>query len=268
MNVAKRQRASAPALGTGTTGWTPDAARTTSASATPKSELLAVAGLTIAVRWSDRRRTVGLTVERDGQLVVSAPKGCSTEVLEDFVREKRFWLFTKLTEKEVLREELRPRHFVGGEGFPYLGRSYRLRLVEELDVPLKLVHGRFVLRRQDADEGRAVLVAWYTARAKRWLDERVARFTARIGKEPSSIAVRDLGFRWGSCGRSGQLSFHWAAILLPPALIDYVIVHELAHLVEPKHTPKFWSTVERAMPDYAARRARLAELGHGCASLL
>ena len=268
MSVAKRQPVSAPALDTRSSGRMARTAAATVGRTVPVSETLVVDDLTLAVRWSDRRQTVGLTVERDGHLVISAPVGCSSDVLEGFEREKRFWLFTKLSEKEVLREEIQPRQFVGGEGFPYLGRSYRLRLVDELDVPLKLMHGRFVLRRRDADDGRSVLVAWYTARAKRWLDERVGRFTARLGQEPSSIAVRDLGFRWGSCGRSGQLSFHWAAILLPPALIDYVIVHELAHLVEAKHTPRFWRTVERAMPDYEARRARLAELGHGCASLL
>lgn len=229
---------------------------------------LTVDDLQFAVRWSDQRRTLGLTIERDGRLVVSAPIGCSSAVLESFVREKRFWLFTKLSEKQALREEIRPREFVGGEGFPYLGRSYRLRLVEDLDVPVKLEHGRFLLRSRDAVDGRAVLVKWYSARAKRWLEERITRFTPRVGKQPSSLGVRDLGFRWGSCGRDGQLSFHWATILLPPALIDYVIVHELAHLLEAKHTPRFWSAVERAMTDYEARRTRLAELGHAYASLL
>ncbi len=228
---------------------------------------LTVDDLRLAVRWSGQRRTLGLTVERDGQLIVSAPIGCSAAVLESFVREKRFWLFTKLAEKQALREGVRPREFVGGEGFPYLGRSYRLRVVEHLDVPVKLEHGRFLLRRGDTVDGRAVLVRWYSAKAKRWLDQRVQRFTTRVGKHPSSLSVRDLGFRWGSCGRDGQLSFHWATILLAPALIDYVIVHELAHLLEAKHTPRFWSAVERAMPDYGVRRGRLAAQGHSYTSL-
>jgi len=228
---------------------------------------LTVDDLQFEVRWSDQRRTVGLTVDREGELVISAPTGCDTEVLETFVREKRFWLYTKLAEKEALKEEVRPRQFVGGEGFPYLGRSYRLRLVDEQDVPLKLEHGRFVLRRNEAADGRGTFIRWYTARAKPWLDRRMTRFIPHVGAAPTGVEVRDLGFRWGSCGRNRHVSFHWATILLPPAVIDYVIVHELVHLLEQNHTPEFWLAVERVMPDFEARRQRIAELGHACAAL-
>jgi predicted metal-dependent hydrolase len=222
---------------------------------------LTVDDLQFVVRWSDQRRTVGLTVDREGELVISAPTGCDTGVLEAFVREKRFWLYTKLAEKEALKEEVRPRQFVGGEGFPYLGRSYRLQLVDDQDVPLKLEHGRFHLCRNAATNGRSVFIHWFTERGKQWLERRVIRFVPRCGAAPDCIVVRDLGFRWGSCGRNRNVSFHWATILLPPAVIDYVIVHELAHLLEPDHSPKFWLAVERSMPDYEARRQRLTELG-------
>ena len=228
---------------------------------------LTVDDLQFEVRWSDQRRTVGLTVDREGELVISAPTGCGTDVLETFVREKRFWLYTKLAGKEALKEEVRPRQFVGGEGFPYLGRSYRLRVVDEQDAPLKLEHGRFHLRRDEATDGRRAFIRWYTARGKPWLDRRVTRFVPRVGAAPARVEVRDLGFRWGSCGRNRSVCFHWATILLPPAVIDYVIVHELVHLLEPNHTPEFWLAVERAMPDFEARRRRIAELGHACAAL-
>jgi predicted metal-dependent hydrolase len=140
---------------------------------------LTVDDLQFEVRWSDQRRTVGLTVDREGELVISASTGCDAGVLETFVREKRFWLYTKLAEKEALKEEVRPRQFVGGEGFPYLGRSYRLRLVDEQDVPLKLEHGRFHLRRNEASDGRRAFIRWYTARGKPRLDRRVTRFVPR-----------------------------------------------------------------------------------------
>lgn len=222
---------------------------------------IAVDDLQFEVRWSDQRRTVGLTVDREGELVISAPTGCGTDVLETFVREKRFWLYSKLAEKEALKDEVRPRQFVGGEGFPYLGRSYRLQLVDEQDVPLKLEHGRFHLRRAESADGRRVFIRWYAARGKLWLDRRVARFVPRVGAAPASVEVRDLGFRWGSCARNRSVSFHWAMILLPPAIIDYVIVHELVHLRELNHTTKFWSAVERVLGDYRERRDRLRSLG-------
>ena len=82
-----------------------------------------------------------------------------------------------------------------------------------------------------------------------------------MGVAPTGLEIRDLGHRWGSCAKSAKLNFHWATILLPASIVEYVVVHELAHLAEPNHTPEFWLRVERTMPDYAQRRQWLAEHG-------
>ena len=84
---------------------------------------------------------------------------------------------------------------------------------------------------------------------------------SRMGVKPTEIRVQDLGFRWGSCGKSGSVNFHWATLLFPPPVIDYVIVHELAHLVEPDHSKKFWNLVAKTLPEYEQRKAWLAERG-------
>ena len=76
------------------------------------------------------------------------------------------------------------------------------------------------------------------------------------------VTAQDLGFRWGSCGKGGRLNFHWQSVLLPPRIIDYIVVHELVHMREPHHTPEFWRAVERVMPDWEPRRRWLAERGH------
>lgn len=222
-------------------------------------ETLTVGDLEFELRRSSRRRTVQVTVDRGGELVLSAPNECSLATMEDFVREKRFWIYTKLAEKETLRPTTAAKQFVSGEGFPYLGRNYRLLLVKNQDVPVKLERGRFKMRRTDAAEGRDHMVAWYQAHAAPWLTKRVEHLRGRVGVEPSGVVVQDLGYRWGSCGKGGKLYFHWRSILLPPAIVDYVVVHELVHLHEPHHTPEFWSRVERAMPDFAQRKQWLAE---------
>jgi predicted metal-dependent hydrolase len=200
-------------------------------------------------------------VDRGGELVLSAPPGVADEELSDFVREKRFWLYTKIAEKEAHQQPIGDKEFVSGEGFSYLGRSYRLLLVRKQDVPLKLVGGRFRLLRSEASEGRTRFVRWYTERGRVWLPRRVEGWAIRMGVEPAGVEVRDLGFRWGSCGKAGIVNLHWAAMLLPPSVVDYVIVHELAHLVEPKHTPDFWLRVVRALPEYEQRKSWLAEHG-------
>jgi predicted metal-dependent hydrolase len=227
------------------------------------TELLVVDELEFEVRRSTRRKTVELTVDRGGELRITAPIQADPKRLTRFVRENRFWLYTKIAEKEARQQPVGSKEFVSGEGFPYLGRSYRLLLVDRQDVPLKLVAGRFALRRELAARGREEFVRWYSDRALTWLKRRVPAWAQRMDAEPSRVEVRDLGFRWGSCGKTGSLNFHWAAILLPAGIVDYVIVHELAHLIEPNHTPEFWRRVERAMPDYEARRQWLAERGGG-----
>lgn len=224
-------------------------------------EMLRVDDLLLSVRRSARRKTMQITVERDGQLIVSGPPDVSDVQLQAFVQEKRFWIYTKLAEKDRLQRAVPHKEFVGGEGFLYLGRSHRLKLLPEQGAPLKLVSGRFCLRQDALTTAREHFIRWYSERARAWLTAKVADYQIRMEVQPAGVKVQDLGYRWGSCGKGNWLYFHWKAILLPARIAEYVVVHELAHLHEPHHTPNFWLRVERAMPDYEQRKAWLAEHG-------
>lgn len=222
---------------------------------------LVVDDLSLALIRSARRKTMEITVERNGQLSISAPDGVHLDKLRQFVREKRFWIYSKLAEKERLRRRMPRKEFVDGEGFLFLGRNYRLKLVVKQALPLMLLNGRFVLRRDCVREARKHFVNWYGNRAKRWIGERVESYTGRMAVTPSSVRVQDLSYRWGSCGKVDTFFFHWKTILLPPRIAEYVVIHELAHLHEAHHTPAFWLTVERAMPEFMQRKVWLAEHG-------
>lgn len=219
--------------------------------------------LEFELRRSNRRKTVGITVDRQGELVVSAPTSCPVELIRGFVEEKRLWIYTKLAEKEMLLPPRSRKEFVTGEGFPYLGRNYRLKLVdaERGQPPLRLYQGRFLLDRQRKDDWKKRFILWYADHAVPWLEHRLNLLKDRVGVISSGVKVRDLGSRWASCNAAGILNFHWRTILLPARIIEYVIVHELVHLAEPHHSPEFWRRVERAMPDFAARKKWLAENG-------
>ncbi|SCU73993.1 conserved hypothetical protein [Cupriavidus necator] len=217
--------------------------------------------LQFTVRRSARRKTMQVTVERTGELVLCAPPDVGEARLREFVVEKRFWIYTKLADKDRLQRPVLRKEFVGGEGFLYLGRSYRLKLVDEQDVPLKLLNGRFALCRDALPRAREHFIRWYSERAKTWLVGRAAEYQSRMEVQPAGIKVQDLGYRWGSCGKADWLYFHWKSILLPPRIAEYILVHEIAHLHERHHTPAFWRRVERAMPDFAQRKAWLAEHG-------
>ncbi|HZL64416.1 MAG TPA: SprT family zinc-dependent metalloprotease [Thermoleophilia bacterium] len=229
-------------------------------------DTLTIDDLTFAVRWSRRRRTIGLTVGRDGALRVLAPAGVPARKLESVVRAKLPWVRRKLAEFEALGPPPASRRFVDGERLPYLGRSYALALVDRprgAGAPFALRRGRFELVRGLDGEARAAAVAWYTARAQALIGARVRHYVPLVGASPNAVVVRDLGKRrWGVCdSRTRTVSFHWELVLLSPGLIDYVVVHELAHLHEPNHGRGFWRRVQQVMPDWRAHRARLAARG-------
>lgn len=222
---------------------------------------LQVDDLTIAVRESAQRRTLQLTVERDQSLVLTTPPDTNPQRLEAFVRRKQPWIYKKLAEKALMQKQIRIKRYVQGEGFLYLGRHYRLNLVEDQETPLKWLNGRLHLRQDARPEARRHFVHWYSERGKQWLWQRVNIFSARLEVKPAGIKVQDLGYRWGSCGKGETLYFHWKTILLPARIAEYVVVHELVHLHEPNHSEEFWLRLERAMPDYETRKLWLAEHG-------
>lgn len=230
-------------------------------------ESLTVSDLVFEVRRSPRRHTIGITVDRDGELIVHAPEECEPEQLERAAHMKQFWVYTKLASKALLAWPPRTPEYAPGEGFAYLGRWYRLRYVDAIaesgydDQPLRLFHGRFHLRRDAIAMADEHFRTWYTIHAQRWLKTSIEEWGARVGVEPRGTVIRDLGYRWASCGHSGVLHFHWRTIQLPSRIVEYVVAHELVHLQEPKHGPLFWRQLERAMPDYQQRKSWLADHG-------
>jgi predicted metal-dependent hydrolase len=222
---------------------------------------LVVNDLRFEVRRSERRRALEITVDRGGELILSAPPQVSDSVLRDFVRRKRMWVYRQLARKDALIRQTPRKVFTDGEGFAYLGRNYRLRLVADSSVAIKLQGGRFVMPKELAPNGCEHLVRWYCERAKPWLAGKVDDYAARMEVAPTGVRVQDLGYRWGSCGKGAVVYFHWKTILLPARIAEYVVVHELAHLHDAHHTPAFWRRVERAMPDYENRQDWLARRG-------
>ncbi|MFP5302393.1 SprT family zinc-dependent metalloprotease [Cobetia sp. SIMBA_158] len=224
---------------------------------------LTIEDLSFEVRESSRRKTLAITVERDGELVIAAPTGTDTELVREFVGEKRLWIYQKLSQKAEKRRCLPQKEYVNGEGFLYLGRSYRLKRVPPAasSAPLKLAAGRFLLREDALPDAREHFIHWYTSRAQDWLTRKVEEHAQRMGVSPAGVKVQDLGYRWGSCGKGNRVYFHWKTILLPRHIAEYVVVHELVHLYEPHHTPAFWRRLERAMPDYEQRKSWLARHG-------
>jgi predicted metal-dependent hydrolase len=189
---------------------------------------MAIGGLDFAVRESEARRTVGITADRDGSLVLHAPAGSDPGKLAAWAWSKRGWVLRKLAEKHLLLPASPAKDFVTGEGFDYLGRHYRLQLTDDpAGTDVKLERGRLRMPRTTADagEGKAGMVRWYRRCALAWLPPRISPWAQRMGLQPGGVDVRDLGYRWGSLSKDNHLNIHWAAMQLPVSLLDCVIVH-------------------------------------------
>lgn len=212
-----------------------------------------------------RRSTADIVIERDGQVVVRAPEWADDDCVAHIVDSKAYWIHRTLAEWRELNVSRVVREFKNGEGFPYLGRSYRLQLVDNPKQPLQLKDGQFKLGRSLAeDDGKAAqeaFRAFYTARGIGRLRERVLYFAPKAGVQPTDVEVCELGHRWASCSPRGKVAFHWKCMMAPQTIIDYIVVHELCHLHHRDHTSAFWNEVDKIMPDFVERKAWLAKNG-------
>ena len=212
--------------------------------------------LEIEYRFSPRRRSIGLMVTAQGKLVVSAPPGTSRTNMEMALKRHRAWIEAKVAERREAWGRLKK-----GTAF-FLGQAYRLHAAPGRGEAVEL--GSHEIRVRPTPPGSRLwpaLEAWYRRQAEVFLKERVRHYGVEMGLAARSLELRAWRRRWGECHPDGKLRFNWRLILLPPEIIDYVVVHELAHLIVPGHNPRFWGVVAAIVPDYAARRRWLNRYG-------
>ena len=198
-------------------------------------------------------------MDRTAELVVHAPESASLAELERWTRKKLLWVHQKLALKQELAPKTHEPEYVSGESFQYLGRGYQLRLVDKQTAPLEFDGRRFNLRKDARPVAGEHFRRWYIQTGSPWITKRTTLLVRKAGAEPSRIEVRDLGFRWGSCGSRGAVLLNWRLLQLPVRLADYVICHELVHLREPHHGPSFWALLESVQPDWRERQQELAQ---------
>lgn len=223
------------------------------------AETLSVCDLLFEVQRSSRRKTLELTVDRSGELKLYAPEATPREHLEKWVKSRLLWVYQKLAIKEASLPIPRPAGYVSGDAVYYLGRSYRVRFVADQEVAVHCRAGWLELRLSDKADAETRIKEWFQVTGGHWIKERVRLLSDRYGLLPSTVEILDLGNRWGSCSAAGRLNFNWRLLQFPIRLIDYVITHELVHLVEPYHNDDYWRRLEGLLPDYADRKARLLE---------
>lgn len=214
------------------------------------------------------RNTTDIVIERDGQVVVRPPKAMTPERVDAVVEAKRLWIYRNIAEWRDLNATAVAREWVNGETFLYLGRSYRLSIRGGAKQDLSLKDGRFLLSRAVIELGgvaaaRRAFETYYARKALERVGARVRYFAPKVGVEVASIEVKDIGFKWARCGKAGALAFHWKCMMAPARIFDYLVVHELCHLIHRNHSEAYWNEVDKVMPDYRARKDWLRKHGAG-----
>ena len=208
------------------------------------------------------RRSIGFAIDSTG-LMITAPRWVTLADIETAITEKQRWIFTKLIEWQTRVEQraLPKVDWKDGAEVPYLGQPVRVKLgapqgtlafsAEDaaLQVPLPL--------QADPQQIKDRVQGWLQGEAKRLFGERLAIYAEKLGVNYRAYALSSAATRWGSCSSDGKIRLNWRLIHFPLSIIDYVVAHELAHLREMNHSPRFWQTVESIFPEFREARQTL-----------
>jgi len=223
-----------------------------------------------------RRRSIGFTVSEDG-LRVSAPKWVALGDIDKALQQKGEWILRKLVEQRerARRTQAARVHWGDGCSLPYLGEPL-IVVLDPTQTGARLDEGRAdaqgtlstVPRRMlylglpqhaTPDQIRDTVQAWLQRQAKAWFEPRCRHFASELGVTMTGLRLSSAQTRWGSANADGVIRLNWRLIHFSPALIDYVVAHELSHLLEMNHSPRFWAVVRSVMPDYELARDRLKQ---------
>ena len=211
------------------------------------------------------RRTFSIQIEPPDKILVISPTGLSEDEIKDRVWEKGRWILKKLREFAAIGYTDQARRFINGELFLYLGKNYPLKIIEnKRKIPrVFFLNDKFYLEAQDPDRDRMrrAMEKWYRKEADKFIDGRVEYYCNKVGKRPVSFKVKEQKRRWGSCTSRGDIYFTWRIIMAPPAVLDYLIVHELCQLVHGNHSRRFWQKVGSVLDDFRERRKWLKKYG-------
>lgn len=210
-----------------------------------------------------KRKTISLQVCDDATIIIKAPFGVSDEVIEKVILKHHRWLEKK--KREILSQDLHflKKEFVNEETFLYLGKTYPLKIVKShmVDGYLVFKNNCFYLR-EDTGNSREAFIDWYKKEAYKKIVERVNWYAERIGFQYNQVKITYAQKRWGSCSHLNNLNFSWRLIMAPLPVLDYVVVHELVHLLKKNHSKAFWDKVRLIMPNYKKHRHWLKKHGY------
>lgn len=209
------------------------------------------------------RKTLGITVHPDRSTEVNAPIGSTLEKIENKVRKRASWILKQQDHFLSFEPRNTARKYVSGESHYYLGRQYQLLVINSDEETVKLTGAHIEIRTNQKSNAEQLLNEWYLMKAKKWFNDIAQPLISNFKKynvEPSKLEIRKMKHRWGSCSTKGRILLNLELIKAPKACIEYVIIHELCHLVHRDHTKAFFDLQQKEFPEWRKWKSKLENL--------
>ncbi len=218
-------------------------------------------GLEVQIERTNRKRTISLQV-KDNKLIVKAPRSASRKSLDDLIKRKQSWI-KKRAILSVEEQKLRNRKFIDNEKFYFKGNEYRLFLILGCKEEVKISEDFLIVTCKDdsamgSKDVKTFIEDWYVRESIKILNTRTYDFAKKMKVQPRAITVKSYVSKWGSCTTSNKISYNWRIIMAPDCIIDYLIIHELCHIIEHNHSKNFWYQVGKYCEDFQKKKKMVA----------
>lgn len=208
-----------------------------------------------------KRKTIGIIVERDRSVVVRAPLNASEEFIAKEIQKRKRLLQKKIEHNQKYTFAKQSKEFVSGESLLYLGKNYKLYVTDE-PIDGVVFDSKFFISKEKQKQANLLFKEWYINSATEVIVPKATAIAKHLGVSHNNISILDLKYCWGSCTPKDNIHFNWRLIKSPMTVIEYIIVHELTHLLEANHTPEFWNRVAVQQPNYTKAKSWLKEFGY------
>lgn len=212
------------------------------------------------IKYSNRK-TLNISVERDRSIIVRAPHHLAPEKIEQIVQSKRQWIKEKLNHAQKYPEIAESKEFISGETLMYLGKNYQLLVVDE-EIEGVEFDQRFRISKYSQPVANNLFKKWYLNQALKKIEPLATKYAKSLGVQYNQFKTSEMKYRWGSCTPANNIIFNWRIIKAPMYVLEYLVAHELVHLLENNHTPRFWNILSVQVPNYEKAKDWLKKNGH------
>lgn len=207
-----------------------------------------------------KRKTVAIEVKED-KIIIKCPYNCSKQYVESLIEKNRVWI--EETRKKVMSKNNNRLTYTEGENIYYMGTPYEIKVIRGIRNSLEFNGAEFIFtikisqfsNNEDSEKVKMeLMMAWFRKQGIEYLTKRTADLAKQLGLSINKVYIKNVKTIWGSCSTKNNINYNIRLISMPKEVIDYVIIHELCHLVQRNHSKKFWELVERIIPDYREKR--------------